>query len=188
MISRFYKREALVKLSGDISWARYLTRFLSFPVALEAALSGSWGGSGNQNKSLGKAMAWAMLAYYPLEHLSYLKWQAPDLFSKTKQSSRLAEKASAWSCRFWWAYALLDLIRSKRALQQQQQQDNTAITSRRTERLQIVRNALFFLPMIHWSLPNWDRDPWLSPEAVNGLMWLESVVCFYQGMQSFRAS
>jgi hypothetical protein len=36
------------------------------------------------------------------------------------------------------------------------------------------------LPCINWSLPNWDIDPMLPENVVNGLMWLESIVCLYQ--------
>ena len=53
-------------------------------------------------------------------------------------------------------------------------------------RLQILRDLLFTLPAIHWSLPNWDTNPWLSEPIVNTLMWLESVVCMYQGVKSFQ--
>jgi hypothetical protein len=50
----------------------------------------------------------------------------------------------------------------------------------RNVELQLLRNALFVLPTIHWSLPNWDVDPWLPAPLVNTLMWLESLVHFYK--------
>jgi hypothetical protein len=50
----------------------------------------------------------------------------------------------------------------------------------RNVKLQLVRNALFILPTIHWSLPNWDTDPWLSSPVVNTLMWLETLVHLYK--------
>lgn len=53
-------------------------------------------------------------------------------------------------------------------------------------KLQIIRDILFSLPAIHWSLPNWDTDPWLAEPFVNILMWLESVVCMYQSISSFQ--
>lgn len=49
--------------------------------------------------------------------------------------------------------------------------------------LQLTRDALFFLPCIHWALPNWDREPWLPERFVNTLMWIESVVCMYQSVR-----
>jgi hypothetical protein len=49
--------------------------------------------------------------------------------------------------------------------------------------LQLSRNALFFLPCIHWALPNWDRQPWLPEGFVNTLMWIESVTCLYQSVR-----
>jgi hypothetical protein len=48
----------------------------------------------------------------------------------------------------------------------------------RNTKLQLVRDALFFLPCLQWSLTNWDTDPWLSENFVNMRMWIESVVCF----------
>mmetsp|Transcript_84888 Transcript_84888/g.127264 ORF Transcript_84888/g.127264 Transcript_84888/m.127264 type:complete len:261 (-) Transcript_84888:321-1103(-) len=179
MISRFYKnsgRHGLVQLSGQISWARYINRFLGLPAALEAVRSGSYGNP----KALGKAMAWAMVFYYPLEHISYLKWQAPKLMTRYS-SKRLAERASALSCQCWLAYILLDIVRSALALK-----ESDAPESRRSERLQIIRNALFAFPAVHWSLPNWDTDPLMSDGWVNFLMWLESMVCMYQGIANFQ--
>jgi hypothetical protein len=178
MLSRFYRstaRDSLVKLSGEVGWARYVNRLLGLPAAAEASRSGSWGSP----KALGKAMAWTMLVYYPLEHLAYLKWQTPKWIAPSQKNHRLAANASAWSCRFWFAYIVLDLVRSGVALK-------NAPETRRTERLQIVRNLLFSLPSIHWSLPNWDTDPWLSDETSNGLMWLESIVCMYQAISNFQ--
>jgi hypothetical protein len=52
--------------------------------------------------------------------------------------------------------------------------------------LQLVRDLLFTLPAIHWSLPHWDTDPWLPEPIVNTLMWLESVVCMVQSIASFQ--
>jgi hypothetical protein len=54
------------------------------------------------------------------------------------------------------------------------------------EQLQIVRSLLFTLPAIHWSLPRWDTHPWLKESVVNGLMWTEAVVSFYQSLYSFQ--
>ena len=179
IISRYWGKEPLSKLSLEISWTRYVNRFFGLPAALEAARSGSWG----KPKSLGKAMAWSMLLYYPLEHIAYLKWQSPKLFqgkNSSSQKSRLAEKASAWSCRFWFVYIVLDIVRSSLALKK----NDIGVSEKRMERLQVMRNALFSLPAIHWSLPKWDTHPWLPDELVNGLMWLESVVCMYQAVSS----
>ena len=153
MLSRFYRgslREALTKLSGELLWARYATRLVALPTALEGIQSGSWGSP----KVLGKAMAWSMLLYYPLEYIAYVKWKAPQLgASNSKTPHRLAERASAWSCRCWVAYIVLDIVRSTLALRPNL---SPSSDTQRNERLQIVRNALFFFPALSWSLPNWD--------------------------------
>jgi hypothetical protein len=122
-------------------------------------------------------------------------------------SSQIAAKASAWSCRFWFAYLVLDIARSMLALQKVQQKttctekkentingetDTESATTPadrsliRTERLQLIRDVLYLLPAIHWSLPNWDTKPWLSNDVVNGLCWLEAVVGMYQNIRNFR--
>jgi hypothetical protein len=147
--------ESLAALSGELSWARYILRFFGFPAALEGIESGSWASS---SKWLGKAMAWTMIGYYPLEHLAYLQWKAPKVqwipinssnnavatiwnpFGHSRQrnatvsvvkneicpadggnstltSSQIASKASAWSCRFWVAFLVLDVARAVMELQ-----------------------------------------------------------------------
>lgn len=181
MLSRFYggsMRDALTKLSGELLWARYATRLVALPTALEGIQSGSWGSP----KVLGKAMAWSMLLYYPLEYVAYVKWKAPQLgASNPKTPHRLAERASAWSCRCWVAYIVLDIVRSTLALRPNL---SPSSDTQRNERLQIVRNALFFFPAVSWSLPNWDTQAWLSDMTFNSLMWLESLVCMYQSMKN----
>jgi hypothetical protein len=216
--------DSLRKLGFQIGWARYVTRLLGLPMSIEAISSGAFGPG-----LLGKLMALSMVGYYPLEHLAWAKWQAPTLRfmpmrKKSNQQyvardeSRLAGLASAWSCRFWFAYVIVDTIRSTVALKElavepqkeaatgtedaaltndplQPQQplvaekdfeDAKLALARKSERLQIVRNACFLLPLIHWSLPHWDTDPWLDDDLVQFLMWLESVVCLYQGVSNFR--
>jgi hypothetical protein len=184
LLSRFYSkatRAAFAKLSDEVSWARYVNRFLGFPAAVEAARSGSWGSP----KSIGKLMAWMMVGYYPLEHIAYLGWKTPDICFPNSTESRLGAKASAWSCRFWLGYILVDIVRSTIALSEKEKVDEeTSLAVVRTERLQHLRNILYVLPALNWSLPNWDTRPLLKPVVCNTLMWLESVVCLYQGISS----
>jgi hypothetical protein len=224
--------ESLLSLSGEISWTRYLLRCFGLPVALEGADSGSWVAD---SKRLGRTMAWTMVAYYPLENLAYVLWKAPKLpvhhvlpervllgsptrpgqTSAAYDPARFASKASAWSCRFWLAFIVLDVARSVMALQQLQataaqeaaaengrnsdsndDDDGTrtlAATQKkkqaamvRTERLQLVRNFLYMVQAIQWSLPNWDTQPWLPTDVVNGLCWLESIVGMYQTVRNFQ--
>lgn len=212
MLARFYsgsgtkeqqltRKTALLKLSGDFTWARFVTRFLGLPAALEGVQSGSWVPA---HKTLGKAMALSMVFYYPLEHLSYLKWKVPEWIAPTYgPKDRLAERACAWSCRFWMMYVALDVVRSVLALSASDDDDvkteSTTLASKcgwnapalssfdkGTERLQILRNAFFALPVIHWSLPNWDTKPLLTDTTCNTLLWLEAVVCMYQSARSLR--
>jgi hypothetical protein len=174
-----------------IAFYRYINRFFGLPAAIQGARNeGSWGPG-----MIGKILAWSMIGYYPLEHLAYLKWKSPSLVGGASRGGMSASKASAWSCRFWFLYIVVDMIQSQRALQQIQEttKDKSSrqtdelsqlMQQRRYHRLQLLRNALFSLPAIHWSLPKWDTDPWLSNDLVNGLMWLESLVSMYQSVRS----
>jgi hypothetical protein len=248
LLSKFYRNsktkhrlphrvaQDLLKLQGEISWARYLLRFFGFPSAInDLDVKSSWA-TGNTSHRLGRVMSWTMVAYYPLENLAYLLWKAPGIrwlpiLSPTPlqnpnstgscpnpQTSRhvganryspeqLASKASAWSCRFWLAWIVLDIARCSLALREIQQtapserdglsqtddadetakkDGDTKTITVRTEHLRLLRNALYVLPAISWSLPKWDTEPWLSGDFVNGLCWLESVVGLYQGVRDFQ--
>lgn len=209
---RVLMRDALKKLYNELSFGRYLLRLLGLPAAMEAVRSGSWSASSDSNKGLhkflGQIMAWSMIGYYPLEHGAYLQWQTPKLlFPKTGGPSRIAEKLSAWSCRFWLAYTVTEILQCWLKLREEKQklqlfeekkktddeEEGTVIIppqpgALRNLRLQIARDLLFTLPAIHWSLPNWDTQPWLPDPLVNTLMWLESVVCMYQSVSNFQQS
>jgi Peroxisomal biogenesis factor 11 (PEX11) len=207
MISRFYakspqSKEGLSILSGEILWARYVTRLLGLPTALQGVVASNDGV--DKYHGLGKAMAWSMVAYYPLEALAYIKWKAPRWIAPSYSSEhRLAERASAWSCRAWVAYIALDMVRSFQVLAEkpirkkkhdddddEEDEVRTTLTpqQRTSERLQIVRNALYLAPAVHWSLPNWDTHPWLSETTCKTLMWLEAVVCMVQSISNLPSS
>ena len=261
LLSKFYpnsgtKRDiphriakSLLNLQGEISWARYLFRFFGLPAAINGVdlTKNDWA-TGNNSKRLGQVMSWTMVAYYPLEHLSYLFWKAPDIrwlpcalptpvpttYDVTScqirdhnrnsnrrfySSTQLASKASAWSSRFWLAWLISDIVRCTLALRDIQQTPHSSGTKKtapgandddlqqtdsleqeltlhqymdkqipavRTEHLQIIRNMLYILPAINWSLPDWDTQPWLSGDVVNGFCWLESVVGLHQGIRNFQ--
>jgi len=80
-----------------------------------------------------RLQGWSMLAYYPLEHLSYLCSHGivpltvptiSSLFSSTPKYMTLNPNVlSIWSCRFWALYVALQfshLREDKKLLQQQQ--------------------------------------------------------------------
>jgi len=231
LLSKFYRnsktKQALLTLQGEISWSRYLLRFFGFPAAIDAVdLKSSWA-TGNTSNKLGRVMSWTMVGYYPLEHLSYLFYKAPGIrwlpiVSPTLAqrsdgnascpnqgrytAAQLASKASAWSCRFWLAWIVLDIVRNTLELRTIQE-DTTVMTKQAdcakdepeiltdnkgrtitftTKHMRILRDVLYVLPAITWSLPKWDTDPLLSGDTVNALCWLESMVGLYQGVDSFQ--
>lgn len=199
LFSRIYptRKAALNKTAGDISFARYILRFYGLPSTLEAISNRSWEDkkSGTLGGITGKLMAFAMLAYYPLEHVAYVQWTSPELLQLSNGANRYnANKLSAYSCRFWLVYLLAEMAQSVMRLrrlyrEEEGEKDETALVtleqSIRNEQLQIARSALFTLPCVHWALPKWDTDPWLSEGACNGMMWLESVVSMYQAIRSY---
>jgi hypothetical protein len=198
LLSRLHpgKKQALLKCSFDVSFARYLLRFYGMPSALEAVRNSSWEDSSSSlGRTSGKLMAWSMLVYYPLEHVAYLKWTSPELLP----SSLNANRFSAYSCRFWLMYLVAELVqgsvRLRRLYHEQMLSEDSREESNCTrreqvqasiasEQIQILRSALFTLPCLHWSLPNWDRDPWLSDGVCNGINWVESVVSLYQAIRA----
>eukprot|EP00536_Pseudo-nitzschia_multiseries_P012147 jgi/Psemu1/298031/fgenesh1_pm.448_\ len=161
LLSKFYRSsgkkrdiphriaKSLLSLQDEVSWARYLYRFFGFPAAINDVYQtrNDWG-KGSKSKRLGQVMAWTMVAYYPLDHLSYLLWKAPEIHwvpltapirmkdgtsrcpnrdhgessnGYSNQSSQLASKASAWSCRFWLIWLFLDTFRCTLALRDTEQ-------------------------------------------------------------------
>ena len=197
----------LLKIYQHLYMARYASRLFGIPACLEGIRSGSWADWGpdydnscvpiSTRVKLGKFMAWCMLFYYPLEHVAYTHWVAPKLVRVN------AEKFSAWSCRFWALYVVGDIAQSLLKLKAINQK-NTELEhnlneghcniieehllewkkKKSLEYLQLLRNAFYFLPVINWSLPNWESDPWLGENLVNGLCFGESVVCFWQSIYS----
>lgn len=208
-------RDSLKKLYNDLSFARYALRLFGLPTAIEASKTNSWSASSETRKGihkfLGQILAWSMVGYYPLEHGAYLQWQTPKLFfQKTKPPPRLAEKLSAWSCRCWLVYIVAEISQCwlklreesyllrrnwKKTIESEDEEGDEKsaklvvhrdMAAIRNLKLQILRNLLFTLPAIHWSLPHWDTNPWLPEPLVNSLMWLEAVVCMYQSIANFR--
>lgn len=191
------KKQALLKCSFDVSFARYLLRFYGMPSALEAVRNSTWEDSiSSWGRTTGKLMAWSMLIYYPLEHVAYLKWTSPELIP----SSINANRFSAYSCRFWLVYLVAELVQGSMRLRrlynersQYGEADESSIKRREqvqvsitSEQIQMVRSAMFTLPCLHWSLPKWDTEPWLSDGVCNGINWVESIVSLYQAIRAHR--
>eukprot|EP00568_Trieres_chinensis_P005286 CAMPEP_0183305356 /NCGR_PEP_ID=MMETSP0160_2-20130417/10122_1 /TAXON_ID=2839 ORGANISM="Odontella Sinensis, Strain Grunow 1884" /NCGR_SAMPLE_ID=MMETSP0160_2 /ASSEMBLY_ACC=CAM_ASM_000250 /LENGTH=321 /DNA_ID=CAMNT_0025468541 /DNA_START=69 /DNA_END=1034 /DNA_ORIENTATION=- len=191
----------LRKMYLDMSMVRYALRLYGFPSSLEAIRTGSWwaGWTDPRIHKLGKVMAWSMAMYYPLEHVAYARWVAPVLVKAD------AERYTALSCRAWTTYIVADLLgcflkirelrsRSEAVGREGGKMSEGEVQEKRCQlekqigqqRLQILRCGLFMLPAVHWSLPKWERDPWLSENVVNGLMFAESVVCFYQSLKGMQ--
>lgn len=204
---------SLRKFYGDLSLMRYVLRLYGMPLAYDGIRKlGSWAGSppyalswkDERITKLGNVMAWSMFIYYPLEHLAYGNWIMPKVVKVD------GNKLSAWSCRCWLVYIvadwlsaflkncelgekkamLLEMAQSPMPSDQQTQQEEVIITTEEIDkcmqmnRLQMVRNFFFTPPCLNWAWDNWDTDPILSENIVNGMSLAEALVCFYQTLKS----
>ncbi|CAK4081285.1 unnamed protein product [Aphanomyces euteiches] len=153
----------LSAVATQISFARFVTRFTGIPQTLEALKSGSWVGADDDEhiKQLVNAQCYAMLLYYPLEHLSFVGWVAPKWFPSIDPN-----KCSRQSCIAWGTFVALDLyVNHKRldilAAQEKaigntldmSDEDSLATIQAKRSYIQInqIRNMLFLPLCIHWS-------------------------------------
>jgi Peroxisomal biogenesis factor 11 (PEX11) len=215
------------KLSYDICYARYVTRLLGLPVALEGAMSGSWATTCSVHKNptldrtyqiIGLVLAYSMVVYYPVEHIAFFLWMNPNA------ETVMNLPAATWfyiSMRCWLVYLVAELIqciikyhelqRHQYAIRQSKKTDNQNNESEETYTtadncsdidisndvtpkelndemydvtLLFVRNLFYIAPCFHWSMSTWDSDPLLSDVALNGLMWMEAVICLYQAIHN----
>jgi len=122
-----------------------------------------------------RLQGWAMLAYYPLEHLYYLSSHGiipktiknPLRFVTQKKSIRLdANTLGLWSCRCWALYVMLQFfhLQENRKLLRQRQKalrkaKNTSLTPAEKEELaqrwdawwsEVVVNVGYLPLTIHW--------------------------------------
>lgn len=204
---------ALQKLSGEVSFTRYVLRFYGFFQSLEGYRSGSWAGGSWDNPKIAKIakylMAGSMLFYYPLEHVAYAGWQLPTL---SKFSRDNANKMSALSCVFWTTYIIGDFWASclkwnelkkklndlgrllaikkrdddKAGMMEVEKEQHAVAKRIRIVKLQVVRCLLFILPSVNWSLPNWATNPLLGELPLNGLMLAEAYTSVYQTLVGMR--
>jgi hypothetical protein len=124
-----------------------------------------------------RAQGWSMLAFYPLQHISYLRahelipavLSLPSLSGKSRPVTINKPAVSLWSSRLWAVYVVLQLehLREDRALLLKRQRALNRLSPKEKlqpeERAELVRrwNAwynelavnLSYLPMtIHWYL------------------------------------
>jgi hypothetical protein len=128
-----------------------------------------------------------MLAYYPLEHLYYLRSRGiipstiPSLtsfFSKAKKHIRLdADKLSLWSCRFWALYVILHfahLKEDKKLLEARQRSlrkgKGTGLTAEERQDMgqkrdmfwsEVVANLAYLPVTLHWYVCQCLHHQWI---------------------------
>ncbi|KAF8486270.1 hypothetical protein DFH94DRAFT_177832 [Russula ochroleuca] len=135
-----------------------------------------------------RTQGWTMLAFYPLQHLSYFRKHdliptalplPPGLPSSGKLRRVTINPAaiSLWSSRLWATYIVLQLahLREDRSLLIKKRRALSRLSSVEKERAELARRwdtwynelavNLSFLPMtIHWSLERglFKNDAWIS--------------------------
>jgi len=137
-----------------------------------------------------RLQGWAMLAYYPLEHLYYLgshgiipsSISSPlSLFSSKKKKISLNPNTLAlWSCRFWAIYVFLHfahLLEDRKLLKQRhssiRKAKGTGLTKEEKQEMEQRWDAFWsevvvnlgYLPLtIHWSLEKglFKNDVWVG--------------------------
>ena len=121
-------QQVCTKLSLDVLWARYCTRLLDWPAAVEALWTNSWSYYNAKtirtyprlHAILGRLVAASMLGYYPTEYRALLEWMVPSAFVVAPNNNNnnhtgkrrrwTAEQWSAISCRFWLLYILAETM------------------------------------------------------------------------------
>ena len=198
-------------LAYQVMYARYVTRFLGFPAALDAALHNSWSASSEDAvfdsiyRWLGKVLAISMVLYYPMEHVAFLLWMQP--VSSSSENATAWSNGNTWShnsCRCWFIYVIADLtqclvqlvelnqkrIRSRRAkagdfnndIYRLQPTLNQSVIDRM---LQLARDIAMLYPSMYWSTSHLTTSvhPLLSSSTVYALMWAEGLLHLHQSLR-----
>ncbi|RLN50829.1 hypothetical protein BBJ29_003564 [Phytophthora kernoviae] len=160
--------EGLKAIASNISMARYVIRFTGSFETYAAWKNGSWcyGDDDAHVRRIVSLQALSMLAYYPLEHASYVGFVAPKLLNID------AMKFSRRSCQIWGIYILLDIYANTLRIQaltakekqikeqvdlsdEERMAQLTTIQARRRELYYVqLRNFFYFGPCVHWSQEN----------------------------------
>jgi hypothetical protein len=114
------------QLAYQVSYARYVTRLLGLPAAVDAALHDSWSATSDlapyrtAYRCLGKVLALSMILYYPMEHAALFCWIHPLAADANEEEGEGAGASAKWwrdgntwsylSCRCWCLYTAIDLI------------------------------------------------------------------------------
>ena len=192
----------LDKLAYQVSYARYVTRFLGLPAALDAALHNSWNATSENAffdsiyRWLGKFLALSMVLYYPMEHAAFLLWVQPTTSGSEDITALWWMDGNTWSyisCRCWFVYVLADLTQCLLQLVELSQnkfRNKSAyldvLDLSVLDRLhQLARNVAMLYPSMYWSMPQSTTGvhPLLSSSAtVYALMWVEGLLHLHQSL------
>eukprot|EP00941_MAST-03F_sp_MAST-3F-sp1_P001774 g1774.t1 len=199
------------KLSTSLSLARYVGRicggYSGILVEIDNLQNNTflenwkepWCGTINSLQSL------ALLFYYPLEHLAWAGWTAPQLIG-----SRInADECGRASCFGWLAWITLNIVqvffrmkelkRIKCRVENWKDDDAAAIALAKIKkvgvglRLEMYRNLCFFLPAVQYCLKPDGRlyhifNPILPQWLTQGLCLAESLIGYYKLWKGYSCS
>jgi len=183
--------DGYAKLVGNISGSRTLWRFWGILPIFQWLISLERKPHATRSLlTIERLQGFSMLAYYPLEHLSYLCSQGvlssvitlpPLLFSRFQKTITLKPNVlGMWSCRCWALYVLLQFahLREDRKLLQLRERSlrkakGTGLTSSEQEEFRRRRNAFWneivvnsanLQMALHWSLEKglFKNEIWVS--------------------------
>jgi len=130
----------LKTLSAKISDTRILLRLHGIFSAYQFLISTYTTPSSNPTiAKIAKIQAYSNLLYYPLENAAYLASHSILPIDKTTETALWL-----WSCRFWGAYVVLDILRLHK------QRDE--YTDKRKWWAEMIQNLAYAPLTIHWSL------------------------------------
>mmetsp|Transcript_21203 Transcript_21203/g.33286 ORF Transcript_21203/g.33286 Transcript_21203/m.33286 type:complete len:322 (+) Transcript_21203:225-1190(+) len=201
----------LDNLYDGLNSLRYLVRIAyGLLFSLEALRTGSWAEMAWDDPKIDMIykypMAGSMICYFSLELVSLAGCQMPELVNVN------VNWIAAMSCRFWcvctiseiWGCYLklkeleLEVTTLRELLAEKKKNDDKEgflqiehdiqywMKQVPLVKLQILRDLLFILPAVSWSLPTYHTSPLLSDFNSNGLLFLEA--CVHACQLMYRAT
>ncbi|GMI55839.1 hypothetical protein ScalyP_jg8138 [Parmales sp. scaly parma] len=185
----------LNNLSSTIFMARYVPRFWGFTDALDGLVNGTWAPPADSTEhspenlktltTVASCQALSMCLYHPCELLAWFGWTA-----KIENRYLNPDRMSAYSCRAWLVYILLSVYAGGLKMKELQEkrggggngngkkegESEEFDAQMKSLKTRMLRDALYIVPALTWSLPQWATNPLVGKKTVNTLCFVEAMV------------